>query len=173
MKTVAPQAVKYFVGALFSDQSLLKQAEQICADTIGPIDTYSEAYPFDETTYYNLEMGTPIFRKFFSFRDLISPGKLAALKILCNQIEEKLAVNGQRKVNLDIGYLDFHKVILASAKYNGQKIYLDQGIYADPTLIFEKGQFHPLDNTFPDFKSGQYTPVFQKFRDNYKVQLKE
>lgn len=75
-------------------------------------------------------------------------------------------------VNLDVGYLDFHKLVLASAKYNGQKIYLDQGIYADPTLYFEGGQFHAFENTFPDFKSNTYHEVFLKIRNTYKAQIK-
>ncbi len=94
------------------------------------------------------------------------------MKILCNEIEEQLLVNGKRKINLDIGYLDFHKMVLASAKYNSQKIYLKHGIYADLTLTFESGQFCPVENTFPDFKSGQYNEVLLSFRNIYKSQLK-
>ena len=60
---------------------------------------------------------------------------------------------------------------LASAKYNGQKIYLGQGIYADLTLTFSGGQFHPLENTFPDFISGAYNEIILKFRNSYKSQL--
>ncbi len=172
MKTEVPQNVKYFIGALFSDRKLLEQALLLCTTKIGKIDEHSEAFPFKDTDYYNSEMGTPIYRLFFSFESLMSPGELAKLKILCNEIEGQLLQDGSRKVNLDIGYLDFHKMILASAKYNGQKVYLDLGIYADPTLIFEKGKFHPTENTFPDFKSGQYDEVFLGFRNTYKAQLK-
>ncbi|MEA3286073.1 MAG: DUF4416 family protein [Candidatus Marinimicrobia bacterium] len=172
MKTEAPQPVKYFIGALFSDRKLLDQAEQLCLEKIGRIDEHSQPFPFDVTDYYNAEMGTPIYRLFFSFESLMSPGRLSDLKIICNAIEAQLLQEGSRKVNLDIGYLDFHKMILASAKYNGHKIYLDQGIYADPTLIFENGQFHTVENTFPDFKSGQYDAVFVGFREVYKAQIR-
>jgi len=172
MKTIEPQGVKYFIGALFSDPNILDHAIAQCEMEIGTIDLRSQDFPFDLTTYYNEEMGQPIFRSFISFETLRSPGELAALKILCNNIEKRLAVTGDRKVNLDIGYLDFHKVVLASAKYNGQKIYLDQGIYADPTLIFEGGQFKPLENTFPDFKTGNYADVLADIRNRYKAQLK-
>lgn len=172
MKTEKPQDVKFFIGALFSDRELLKEAEEICVSRIGKIDHRSEAFPFEATSYYDNEMGTPIFRLFFSFDTLKSPGELAALKLQCNQIEDQLKTDQHRKVNLDIGYLDFHKMILASAKYNGQKIYLDNGIYADLTLVFENGAFHAVDNTFPDFKTGLYDEVFHGFRNTYKNQLK-
>jgi len=173
MKTEQPQPVKYFIGALYSDQRLLEQAKQQCLDKIGVIEQLSEPFPFDVTPYYNEEMGRPIFRMFFSFRELRSPGDLALLKVSCNGIEENLAVDGSRKVNLDIGYLDFHKMILASAKYNGQKIYLDHGVYADPTLIFENGKFQALENTFPDFKSGAYSDFFYTLRQSYKTQIRD
>ena len=172
MKAKSPQPVKYFIGALFSDKSLLDEAVQLCGLKIGATDPLSEAFPFEVTHYYDQEMGAPIYRSFFSFEPLFSPGKLADLKIICNGIEEQLMVQGRRKVNLDIGYLDLHKLVLASAKYNGQKLYLGQGIYADLTLIFEHGKFRAVDNTFPDFRSGQYEKVFMEFRNSYKTQLK-
>ncbi|MCF7825292.1 MAG: DUF4416 family protein [Candidatus Marinimicrobia bacterium] len=172
MKTVEPQKVKYFIGALFSNADVLEKALGLCQAEIGNIDFHSENFPFELTHYYDEEMGGPIFRSFFSFETLRSPGDLAKLKVLCNRIEDQLSIEGNRKVNLDMGYLDFHKVILASAKYNGQKIYLDQGIYADPTLFFESGQFHAFENTFPDFKSNTYDEVFLEIRNIYKNQLK-
>ena len=172
MKTSEPQAVKYFIGALFSDTDMLDKAITLCQDEMGNIDLRSSDFPFDLTSYYNAEMGQAIFRTFFSFETLRTPGDLARLKVLCNQIEEKLKLDGSRKVNLDVGYLDFHKLVLASAKYNGQKIYLDQGIYADPTLYFEGGRFHTFEHTFPDFKTNIYTEVFLTMRNIYKKQIK-
>jgi hypothetical protein len=168
-----PHPVKYFVGALFSDEAILKQAVEQCEQFIGPVDYTSEQYLFESTDYYEPEMGSPIHRQFFSFEKLKNPSVLAAAKIQSNRIEANLAKSEKRKVNLDIGYMDFHKVVLASAKYNGQKIYLDHGIYADPTLYYEKGQFHPHDWAFPDFQeSDRYYPALLRIRELYKVQLK-
>ncbi len=172
MKADLPQNVKYFIGALFSDEALLEKSRGAVTEELGPIDLTSESFPFTSTDYYESEMGSPIYRQFWSIETLMSPGKLATLKILCNGIEEELAIASKRKVNLDIGYLDFHKVVLASAKYNGQKIYLDQGIYADPTLYFESGIFHAFENTFPDFKSSTYHAVILEIRRLYKSQIK-
>jgi hypothetical protein len=118
-------------------------------------------------------MGWPIFRKFVSFTNLINPKEIARIKIETNEIEERLAVEGKRKVNLDPGYMDYNKVILASAKYNSQKIYLDLGIYADPTLWYEQGKFHPYPYSFPDFKTDLYNPVFLHIRALYKGQRRK
>ncbi|MBN2201839.1 DUF4416 family protein [bacterium] len=76
----------------------------------------------------------------------------------------------RRQVNFDPGYMDYDKFVLASAKYNGQKIYLDCGIWADLTLHYEKGRFDPYPWSFPDFKSGLYQEVFQEIRARFKAQ---
>jgi hypothetical protein len=62
---------------------------------------------------------------------------------------------------------------LASAKYNGQKIYLNFGIYADLTLHYEKGNYYPYPWSFPDFKNGGYNQTFLRIREIYKLQLKK
>ncbi len=172
MKIEEPRPVQFFIGALFSDAQLLDDAIQLCANTFSAIDYRSQDFLFDSTHYYDGEMGTPIYRTFISFNQLMSPGDLAQMKVACNNIESQLAGEGARKVNLDVGYLDFHKLVLASAKYNGQKIYLDLGIYADITLLYEGGEFLTVPNTFPDFKSTEYHEVFGRIRNDYKTKLK-
>ena len=171
MKPAPPDPVKLFIGALFSDEDLLHEALFRCENEFGAIDYRSRRFLFDVTDYYHEEMGSPIYRQFFSFTPLATPGKLAEFKLVTNEIETETASDGKRKVNLDIGYMDYHKVVLASAKYNGQKIYLDHGIYADPTLYYRKGQFHPYDWAFPDFKdSDAYYQALLKVREIYKSQ---
>jgi len=172
MKPSAPDPVKLFDGILYSDEGLLERALQMLEEHHGPIDFRSQPVAFEVTDYYREEMGGPILRIFVSFRDLIDPGRLAEIKIEANEIEDQLAVGGQRKVNLDPGYMDVCKVVLASAKYNGQKIYLGQGIYADPTLHYEKGHFHAYPWSFPDFKTGEYEKIFLRIRELYKVERK-
>jgi hypothetical protein len=169
MRPSAPDAVKLFIGVLYSDEALLGKAQEALMERFGPVDFVSEPIPFDMTDYYQDEMGGPIQRKFLSFQELIDPGRLAEIKMTTNRIEEELAVNGRRKVNLDCGYMDVCKVVLASAKYNGQKIYLGQGIYADPTLHYEKGHFSPYPWSFPDFKTGRYERFFLRIRELFKA----
>jgi hypothetical protein len=169
MKPLAPDQVKLFIGVLISDVDVFEQTVEMLVREFGPVDYRSEPIPFDVTDYYHDEMGGPIQRVFLSFQELIDPGRLAEIKLITNRIEDDLAVEGNRKVNLDCGYMDVCKVVLASAKYNGQKIYLSQGIYADPTLRYEKGHFKPYPWSFPDFKTGQYEKIFLRIRELYKV----
>jgi len=169
MKPIEPDRVKLFIGILHSEAKLLGKAVQLIEEKFGEIDYSSPDFSFNVSDYYKGEMGGTIFRKFISFTNLIDPCELVKIKIKTNEIEDLVAVNGKRKVNLDPGYMDFNKVILASAKYNGQKIYLDLGIYADPTLCFEKGNFNPYPYSFPDFKTGEYNETFLQIRALYKT----
>ena len=89
-------------------------------------------------------MGSPLFRKIFSFEKLYEPTLMVEMKLGCNKIEKDLSVDGNRVVNLDAGYLDHNKVVLASAKEAGQKVYLDKGIYADLAGRYKSGRYQPL-----------------------------
>ena len=116
-------------------------------------------------------MGKNIFRLFVSFKKLISPEEIVESKLLSNKIENELAIDGKRKINLDPGYMDYHKIVLASAKFGGQKIYIAKGIYGDLTLYYKKG-WKPFDWGFPDFKSGIYNDYLLHIRTLYKKQRK-
>jgi len=172
MHPTPAKPVKYFLGALYSDEHLLNLAIAQAEETFGAADLVSSDFAFDFTNYYDNEMGTPIYRRFVSFSQLIEPGFLAAAKLQTNSIEDDLRVAGQRKVNLDIGYIDYDKVVLASAKSGIHKIYLAEGIYADLALHYAKGQYRPYDWAFQDFKKPDYNPFFLKMREIYKRQIK-
>ncbi len=173
MKPSEPIPVKLFCGVLFSDEQLSKYARSLLIKKYGEIDFQSDRFNFEISEYYRSEMGWPIYRIFWSFDKLIDPSEIARIKIECNEIEDKLLSAGDRKVNLDPGYVDYDKIVLASAKYNGQKIYMNFGIYADLTLHYEKGNYYPYPWSFPDFKNGQYSGSFLRIREIYKLQLKK
>lgn len=172
MRPTPAKSVKYFIGALFSDEKLLKIAIADAENTFGTVDLISIDFTFDITNYYEYEMGTPIYRRFVSFNKLLGPGFLTSAKLLTNAIEDKLLIEGLRKVNLDVGYIDYDKVVLASAKYGIHKIYLSQGIYADLALHYAKGQFQPYEWAFPDFKRPAYSSFFLRMREIYKRQIR-
>ncbi|NOY77055.1 MAG: DUF4416 family protein [Calditrichaeota bacterium] len=173
MKPAEPEPVKFFCGILYVQEAILEAAKNRLIKRYGAIDFQSQAFPFDVTDYYVPEMGSPIFRVFVSFEKWIHPKDLARIKIETIAIEDEFADSGKRPVNLDPGYMDVGKVVLASAKYNIQKIYLDFGIYADLTLYYEKGHFYPYPWSFPDFKANRYERPFLLIRERFKVQHKK
>jgi len=167
-----PQPVKLICGVLYSDSRALNRAISQLESAYGSLDYQSPEFKFDLTDYYVPEMGSPINRLFLSFQNLIHPKDIARIKIETNRIESDISISGNRKVNLDPGYMDYDKVVLASGKYNGQKIYLDHGIWADLTLHYTKRHFDPYPWSFPDFKKGLYNDVFLEIRRLYKKQRK-
>ena len=162
--------VKLFTGIIYNDDAFLPALRDSLLSLLGAIDFSSGSMPFDYTDYYGVEMGEPLFRIFYSFERLIVPDELSAIKKKTNELEGHFLKDSKRGLNIDPGYLDYFKVVLASAKFGGQKIYLKEGIYADLTLLYEKGTFRPLPWGFPDFRGGFYNKTLVTIRNLYKEQ---
>jgi hypothetical protein len=168
-----PTPVKKFVAILGSNPAMIDKVANDLESNQGLIDLRSSLYPFSHTDYYAVEMGAPLFRQFISFEALANPATLPDLKTLAARLEEEYSTEGKRQVNLDPGYLDYNKVVLASYKYGGQKIYLKDGVYADIVLLYNKGVFDSFVWTFPDFSTGQYNDFLLRLRRRYKQQQRE
>ena len=171
-KALLPIPVKYFVAILYHDPKALQAAKETITHIWGPLDFEGTDHRFDVSDYYQAEMGAPLQRRLIFFETLLPPAEIVDIKLRCNDIEKTLAVDRNRTVNLDAGYMDHNKVILASAKEAGQKIYLDSGIYADIMGRYEKGRYRPFDWTFPDFRDGRYDEEFLAVRRIYLAQRK-
>ncbi|MBY0585530.1 DUF4416 family protein [bacterium] len=170
---VAVLPVKRIVAILWSDESILSLAHERLTHLFGPIDFVGTDHLFDATTFYDAEMGAPIHRRLISHQTLSHPESIVADKEATNQIETSLRQQGDRKVNLDIGYLDLHKVVLASMKPAGQKIHLARGVYADLTFRFARRGYQPLEWTFLDLRDGRYQEDFLAIRAIYREQIRQ
>jgi hypothetical protein len=137
----------------------------------GPADKESKIMDFTYTSYYNEEMGVGIKRQFISFTRLILPEQLPGIKLLTNKMEQDLALEGKRLVNIDPGYLSLAKVVLATTKDYSHRLYLGQGIYGEVTLTYAKGKFSPFPWTYPDYQTQAYQQFFREIREIYKKQL--
>jgi hypothetical protein len=164
--------VKYFVAALWADAAALPEALARLCERFGAIDFEGPDHAFDLTDYYTPEMGAGLIRRLVAFEPLASPENLAASKHACIGIEAALASPRGRRVNLDVGYLDHNKIVLASVKAAGQKIYLSDGIYADLVARYAQGRYQPFAWTFPDFKDGRYDAELSALRARYLEQVK-
>ena len=167
-----PRPVKLLMGILYGAQEDMDWAKGRLEQEFGPIDFVSAPSSFQFTGYYAKEMGPNLWRAFFSFERLIDPSALASIKLTTNRLEQERTEEGRRHVNLDPGYLDYYKIVLASGKPSGQKIYLGQGIHADPALYYDRG-WKPYDWGFPDFRAGTYNGIFTTIRGIYKRQCRE
>ena len=170
-----PRRVKLFSGVLCSDPEMMAEVEARLASLFGAIDQRSEPFPFDSTAYYNEEMGQPLRRYFFGFADLIPPEEIAGIKIRTNRLEAEFAAlqtRVLRPVNIDPGYLEESKIVLASTKNFSHRILIADGIYAEVTMRFEGKAWCMLPWTFPDFRTGRYNTFFTALRTSYRLRLK-
>jgi len=115
----------------------------------------------------------PQWRRFVTFTELIDPGELVELKLHTNALEQELAVEGKRRVNLDPGYVSLAKLVLATTKNQWHRIYLAQGIYAEVTLSYQHGAWQPQPWTYPDYASPGYLDLLAGVRRRYKTQLEQ
>ena len=163
---------KLVIGILTSRTGRREELFSLLAERWGPVDFSSDPIPFTFTHYYDAEMGLPIERSFASFERLVDPSGLARIKRETNDLEDLFREEGKRKVNLDPGLLSLPRFVLATTKESAHRIPLQSGIYAEITLLYEKGSFHPLAWTYPDFRSESYISLLNEIRVRYKSQLK-
>lgn len=166
-KAIKPKAVKLIIGMLAKNQKLFDIAEEFFIKEFGPIDYKSPAISFGYTDYYKKEMGSPLKRKFISFKKTIYPEKIAKIKLLTNSIEENLSASKKRRINIDPGYVSDSKLVLATTKDYFHRICLNYGIYAEVTLRWRKSSFEPFEWTYPDYRSKVYIDILNDIRNAY------
>lgn len=164
------EKVKLFVAILYQAREAAVEAESRLEEMWGRIDYRGPDLPFDMTDYYQQEMGTELLRRLMSFQELVPPESLQQAKLRTNEVEAALTVEGKRRVNLDVGYLDHNKIVLGSVKYAGQKIHLGGGVYADLIARYRRGRYQPFEWTFPDFRDGRYDDQLNTIRRIYLQQ---
>jgi hypothetical protein len=178
MSTPVPaKPVKLFVALLTNDPALFARSITELQSLYGVVDLESEIFPWNMTDYYRKEMGENLLRKFVTFERLIAPEALANIKLATNALEISLSEGATptspRRVNLDPGYVDATKLVLASAKNQAHRIYLSQGIYAEVTLLYYHGEFHPFIYTYRDYQWPETYAFLRRAQNHYREQLRQ
>jgi hypothetical protein len=158
-------------SCLTAHPTLRGETERQLAGAFGEIALQSPVYAFDTSDYYRDEMGEGLERHWYCFRPLWRPERLARHRLATGRIEAALAEAGRRRVNLDPGYLDLGKLVLASRKEAPDKIYLGEGIWAHTCLRFVSGAFTAPEHSFPDFRDGRFNDFMVEARALYKSLL--
>jgi hypothetical protein len=169
-----PKPAKLFMSLIASEDAILQQGIQDLGLIYGELDFISERLSFNFTDYYAREMGEHLFRRFITFGHLISIPLLPNIKQATNCLEGSHALpNGNRRLNIDPGYLCLEHVILATTKGYTHRPYLRDGIYADLTLIYQNRSFRPLEWTYRDYRQEEVIGLFNKFRKKYVEDLEK
>ncbi|MCP3924781.1 MAG: DUF4416 family protein [Desulfobacterales bacterium] len=171
-KALPPNPAKLFIAVFLNDKTLFEDVALSLSKEFGEIDIMSDWAAFDNTSYYEKEMGKNLQRRIIIFQDLIKQSSIADIKHFSIRIEKKLSNDGNRNVNIDPGYILMERFVLATCKNFAHKIYVGKGVYADLTLIYKDGKYNTLPWTFPNYKDPKMIDFISKVREKYIIDLK-
>jgi len=167
-----PDLALLIVAAFSRHADALAWARTRLEITFGPVALASGPFAFNQTSYYEPEMGVGLQKELLAFRDLTNPDELARIKHFTNDVECQLADSQtypeSRPLNLDPGLLTLGKFMLATTKDQAHRIYLREGIYAEVTLRFHDGEFEPWPWTYADYREPHVRSFLKQARDFYR-----
>ncbi len=138
----------------------------------GLIALTSVEFDFVQTDYYQDSMGSGLKKILLAPDQLLEADHLPAMKLATNQAEAELSSGGNypvaRPLNLDPGYLNLSKFVLASTKDHAHRIYVGQGIFAELTLRYQSHGWQPLPWTYPDYREPHYHSFLTDCRGHYR-----
>ncbi len=160
---------KLIVGVIYSDPDIYGRAVLKLIEEFGEIEDISPRFSFSRefSDYYDEELGGEGMRVILSFKEPADASRQAEIKELTNAIEAELAVDGCRRVNLDPGFINHGRLMLATTKKAGFRIPLKNGIYTELTLYFEKGEWHHFPWSYRDYKSKLVQDFLSEVRGKY------
>lgn len=159
--------VKLIISFIYKDEAVFVKAVNKLSRIFGRVDFVSQEIDFKCSDYYEAEMGRGLRRRIISFRKLVPMQDLYRFKLYTNRLEIKLSVCKARRINIDPGYLDLARLVLATTKDYAHRIFLRKGIFAEITLTFRGNSFSGNDWTYPDYRSQEYINVFNQIRKLY------
>lgn len=165
---------KLIVGVIYNDGEIYERAVAMLKAEFGEIDGESERFSFSRefSDYYDEELGGEGQRVIFSFCDTVDPARQAEIKQKTNEMEKELSSDGNRLINLDPGFINHGRLMLATTKRAGFRIPLSDGIYTELTLFWAKGAWHKLPWSYRDYQSEKVQKFLTETRKRYLEQRK-
>jgi hypothetical protein len=171
-----PGKVKLVIAFFSTSAKILDEIESKFKKKYGKIDYKTPDIDFIETDYYNEEMGENLKTRYISFEKIVLRSSLPLIKKYCCKLENKYSKTKdsilKRLVNIDPGLLSLENFILATGKAYSHRIYLDKGVWADLTLIYQKDNYINLPWTYPNYQSKKIKKALIEIREIYHKQLK-
>lgn len=166
---------KLIIGVIYHEKEILDRAIEILTREFGEIEAVSEEFSFSEefSTYYDEEIGGEGLRRIYSFKELVDPARQADIKTRTNEIEAEFSTDGNRKINLDPGFINHGRLLLATTKETGFRIPLANGIYTELTLFWARGGWQKLPWTYRDYQSERVQKFITDVRHTYLAQRRK
>lgn len=166
---------KLIIGVIYHEKEVLDEALRILVEEFGEIEDVSEEFSFSKefSDYYDEEIGGEGLRRIYSFKETVDPERQAEIKTRTNEIENTLSLGGNRQINLDPGFINHGRLMLATTKKAGFRIPLKDGIYTELTLFYARGDWHGFPWTYRDYGSKRVQTFLTKVRSSYLAQRRE
>ena len=169
-----PKPVLLFMAVFSAVPSAFDWVRKRAETQWGALALESEPFPFETfTDYYAKSMGNPLPKRLWAFDTLINPDALPKIKCVTNDWETEFKAFAdspvERPLNIDPGYIDLGKLILASTKDHAHRIYLSESIFAETTLMYTQKQWKMLPWTYPDYQSAGYQKFLTQCREYLKT----
>jgi hypothetical protein len=166
--------VKLFVAVILAAEIGFSETQTIICRAFGELDLISALLPFSHTRFYEREMGSGLQRCIFSLAELQPAEKLVSLKQAGIRLEQEYSsAFGKRRINIDPGYVNHAKMVLASSKDYAHRIYLGAGIFADLQYVYSAGKWQMQPWTYPDYAFAEIIDFFTAMRKQYDLQLRD
>ncbi len=166
---------KMILGVIYHDKDVLEQALKLINEEFGEFDGMCEEFSFSEefSDYYDGELGGKGIRRIYSLKTLVSPERQAEIKERTNEIEKLFSDGENRRINLDPGFINHGRLMLATTKSAGFRIPLKNGIYTELTLFYARGAWHKLPWSYRDYQSERVQAFLTETRKKYLAERKE
>lgn len=165
---------KLIVGIIYNDEEVYEKALALLKEKFGEIDCASPEFSFSDefSTYYDDELGGKGRRIIYSFRELVDPDRQVEIKEFTNSLEARFSIDGNRKINLDPGFINHGRLMLPTTKAAGFRIPLARGIHTELTLFYARGAWHKFPWSYRDYQSEKVQAFLTKARKIYLEQRK-
>lgn len=165
-----PAPGRLIISVLHSSRDALADALRQLERRFGRVLAETVDIPHANGKEYLEEMGDSLQRRFFAFERMVPRETLVEIKGVCHKLEAQLGDQVHdftfRTVNIDPGILTPANLIMASHKEAGHRIYLSEGVFAEVTLIWSRGQFCRLPWTNLDFCQSEAIEFFNRVRSD-------
>ena len=169
---------KLIMGIIYHDVEVFERAMAILTEKFGEVEDMCEEFSFSKefSSYYDTELGGEGMRRIYSFKRLVDPSEHADIKTFTNELELSLSPEGMRLINLDPGFINHGRLMLATTKNTGFRVALKDGIYTELTLFYARGGWNKFPWTYRDYQSKKVqdflTVVRKKYLEERKNTLK-
>ncbi len=158
------------------DMAVHRRAVEALSARFGDAVEVSATYDADAAGYYASEMGEGLRKQLVCFSRLVAPEDLYAFKLEAIKIEEALAhaVSGAlcRRANIDPGLLSLGSLVLSTSKHAPHRICIGPGLWAETTLLFQKGAYRPQPWTYLDYQRTDVQAFLLRCRRWLRQQLR-